>query len=275
MTMAYMYETIIIGATHEGLTLAEMLASPDRKIAVISSNFIYKTSSHKLENVQLVQATGIFLSYNHGLFDLSTMTGSLKGHFCSPRLVLATGTKPIKTSLKNLNICYKPEDIVGKHKTKPAIVYGTTEEAAKYALDLSNRFGYLYFCTQGLELPCSKKLQKKVNETANIVHLPSCIVTGCKNNKEGQLSEVTLDAYATIKSSALVFALGRIPDFPNFTRKFIGQTSEGFADVTSQNESKLVPKFYAIGKLCAKTTKKDLNRLAVLIKSDIGGLENA
>lgn len=273
--MAYIYDTIILGATPEGLMLAEMLASKNLKIAVISSNFIYQTPKYKLENVELIKATGIFLAYNRGFFELSTMTGPLKGHFYSQHFVLATGTKPNKASLKNLNIGYKPADIIGKHKTKPAVIYGITEEAAKYALDLAKRFGYLYLCTPSVELPCSKKIQKKINETANIVHLPGCTITSCKNNKEGQLAEVTLDTYATIKASALIFDLGRAPDFPSFTRRYVGQTQEGFADVTLQNESKLVPKFYVIGKLCLKFTKKDLTRLAMYIESDVGGLKDA
>jgi thioredoxin reductase len=268
--MEAIYDVIIVGATPEGIELAKKLSVTNKKIIIISSKF-YTTID--CENVSQLEAEVVFLSYIRGLIGANVIQENSKGIIYGTNLVLATGTKPIKTSLRNSNIRYKALDIPGKHKSEPAVIYGNNEEAASYALDLAKRFCYVYFCTKDFELNCSKRLQKKINETANIVHLPGCNIMSCKNDKDGKLAEVTLDTYATITTSALVCALGRTPDIPTFARKFIGVAEDGFVEIKDFNESKLVPGVYAVGDLCRTKAKKDLTKLATHLIN--GGQKNA
>jgi thioredoxin reductase len=271
--MVSIYDVIIVGATPEGIELAKKLADTSKKVIIISSKF-YTDFEFEFDNLSKLEAEAVFLSYTRGLIGVNVLQGDTKGIIYGTNLVLATGTKPIKASLKNANIRYKALDILGKHKSEPVVVYGNNEEAGLYALDLAKRFCYVYFCTKDFELNCSKRLQKKINETANIVHLPGCSIISCKNDKDGKLAEITLDTYATITTTALVFALGRIPDMPSFARRFIDTGEDGFADVKEFNESKLVPGIYAIGNLCRNNTKKDITKLATHLITK-GGQDNA
>lgn len=255
--MSRIYKNIIVGATPDGLLLAEELANDT---IVVSSNFIY--GKKQISGVEYCDAEAVYLQYSHGLFILTTICGALKGTICGINLILATGTKPIKSTLKNQNICYKALDFAGRHKAEPVVIYGNTDDAVNYALNLSKRFGYVYLCTKELNLACKDRLNKKLNSTANILHLPGCCIMSCKNDKEGRLAEVTLDTYATIKSSRLLCALGRVPDIPAFSRNYIKLDQDGFLETKQLNESTLVPNLYAIGALCAKCTKRDIKKLA-------------
>jgi len=263
--MAHIYETIIIGATPEGLDLAEQLSGEGRKTIIISSHFRYRTSKHKLEGVEQLEATAVFLSFSHGLFGVNVETTTSKGAVFGCNVVFATGTKPIKSSLKNSNIVYKAIDLIGKHKSEPVVIYGNNDTAVSYALDLAKRYCYVYLCTPDFELGNNKRLAKKINETANIVHLQGCNITGCKNDKEGKLVEVSLDTYTNITTKALVVALDRSPDIPSWTKRYLSVLPNGIADVTVNCESTLVPGVYAIGALSDKSAKKDIKKLATTL----------
>ena len=258
------YKNIIIGASEEGIALASSLAGAGRETVMISSN--YPKDFQVIEGVEFVEAEVIYLQYSHGLFILSTLSGEVKGTISGLNIILATGTKAVKTSFKNQNICYKSSDLPGRHKSEAVVVYGNNDDAATYALDLSKRFYYVYLCTKEFELACKPKLIKKIGETANIVHLPGCSILSCKNDKNGKLSEVTLDTYATIKSSGLLFALGKLPDIPIFVKRFIKLTDQGFIEVKDFNESTNVPGIFAIGGLCESFTKRDIQKLAEFLK---------
>ena len=263
--MAHIYETIIIGATPEGLDLAEQLSGEGRKTIIISSHFRYRTSRHKLNGIELLEATAVFLSFSHGLFGVNVETTTSKGAIFGCNVVFATGTKPIKSSLKNQNIVYKAIDLIGKHKSEPVVIYGNNDTAVSYALDLAKRYCYVYLCTPDFELGNNKRQVKKINETANIVHLQGCNITGCKNDKEGKLVEVSLDTYTNITTKALVVALGRNPDIPTWTKRYLSVLPNGLADVTANCESTLVPGVYAIGAISGKTAKKDIKKLAITL----------
>jgi thioredoxin reductase len=260
--MTQAYDVIIIGATPEGLALAERLVAANLSVGLLSSNFVYKTTKHKLDSVTCIEGTAVLLSYSHGLLGVNFTTTSGNSAIFGYNVVLATGDKPVKASFRNTNVLYKAVDIVAKHKAASAVVYGNTDQAAGYALDLAKKFGYVYHCTKEFNLLCNTKLKKKLNETPNIVHLPSCNVLSCKNDKNGKLAGITLDTYATINTSTLVFAIGRTPDMPAFTKRYILTDSTGYAVVSPNNESLLVPGVYAIGSLCKTFTNKDLKHVA-------------
>jgi thioredoxin reductase len=260
--MTQAYDVIIIGATPAGIALAEKLGAAGLLVNLLSSNFIYKTSKHKLDNVTCTQGTAVLLSYSYGLLGVNFTTQTGNSAVFGYNIVLATGDKPIKATLRNSNILYKAIDAHEKQKAASAVVYGNTDAAATYALELSKKFGYVYHCTKDFDLLCNTKLKKKLNDTPNIVHLPSCTVLSCKNDKNGKLTNLTLDTYATINTSTLVFATGRLPDVPAFSKRYILTDSEGFAVVDANGESSQVPGVYAIGSLCKTFTNKDLKHVA-------------
>lgn len=262
--MSHIYETIIIGATPQGLALAEQLASPKRNVALISRNFSYKTKKQTLANIDTVEGQAIFLSFSHGLFGVSLKDG---GSIFGCNIVFATGTVPKTINLKGNGIYYKAIDVIGKHKSRQAVVYGDTELAVKYAIELAKQFCYVYLCTPGFDLNCSKKLVRKLNDTANIAHLPGCNIKTCKRDlKTYSLVEVTLDTYDTIKASALVVDVGRTPDLPAFADRFINRDEDGYA-IVSNLESTKVPGVFAVGDLTRKCTKKDLQQLCERLKA--------
>lgn len=260
--MTQAFDVIIIGATPHGLALAERLSAAGLSVNLLSSNFIYKTPKYKIDAVTCTQGTAVFLSYSAGLLGVNYTTTLGNYSIFGYNIVLATGDKPIKSTLRNTNILYKAIDAPDKQKTASAVVYGNTDTAAEYALDLAKRFGYVYHCTKEFLLHCNPKIIKKLNETPNIVHLPSCNILSCRNDRDGKLTSIMLDTYATINTSTLIYATGRTPDMPTFTKRYIFTDSEGYAATNLNNESLLVPGIYAIGGLCKTFTNKDLKRVA-------------
>ena len=85
--------------------------------------------------------------------------------------------------------------------------------------------------------------------------MPNCNIISCKNNKEGDLVEVQLDTYSSIKCMALVMSLGRIPENAGFLKRILTLDSEGYIVTKEFNETTRVPNVYAIGG-CAKNGVK-------------------
>lgn len=264
-----MYETIIIGAEPAGLALAEALAKEGLQVAIASSNFIYN-KNYNLSGVDLIENTVLFLSFSHGLFGLTLADRS---SIFGQSVVFATGTKPLKSNLKNSNISYKVQDILIKDKNAPVVVFGDNDQAVSSALELAKQFRYVYLCTNSFEFNCSKRLVNKLADVPNIVHLPGCNITSCKNDKEGKLVEVSLDTYTSIKTTALLLSLGRIPDVPAFAKRFLAVDENGYA-ITSNNESTKVPLVFALGGVLKKSTKKDISRVAQKLSAYFKGGNN-
>jgi thioredoxin reductase len=171
--------------------------------------------------------------------------------------VVAVGTKPIKSNLKNSNIRYNLNDLKAS-KTNPAVVVGNNTLAATYALAMAKKFKYVYLCSNTVELDCEAKYLKKLENTANIVHLPNCNIISCKNDKEGNLTEVQLDTYSTIRCTTLVMSLGRTPDNSGLSKRMLEIDSDGYIITKEFNQTTVVPNIYAIG-TCAQNGAK--NRL--------------
>jgi thioredoxin reductase len=127
------------------------------------------------------------------------------------------------------------------------VVAGNNNLAVTYALTLSKKFKYVYLCSSTIELECDAKYLKKLENTANIVHLPGCNVVGCKNDHEGKLTEVQLDTYSSIRCSALVMSLGRTPDSSGLSKRMIETDADGYIVTKSFNTTTIVPSIYAIG----------------------------
>lgn len=255
-----LFDIIVLGASESGISLCEQIKAkaPEKKIALISKHFKFVKTSNKLLDTKLIEGESVLSSYNHGLVILTLKDRRL---VVGKNLVIATGGKPIKAgkdTFKNINICYKPADITINPKNKPAVVYGNNEDAVLYSLTLAKKFKYVYLCSSVFNLECSAKTLKKLNEVANIVHLPNCHVASCKNDKEGKLCEITLDTYETIKCSALVFALGRLPDISGISLKMIELEQDKYIKINNMHQTTLVPNIYAIGECTKHNTKRSI-----------------
>ncbi len=256
-----LFDIVILGASTDGIALAEYIKAKksDMKVAIVSKHFNFVKNTDKLLDTKLIQEESIFSSFNHGLIILTLKSGKL---VVGKNLVIATGGSPIKSTTdkfkNNKNICYSPRDIMINPKNKPAVVYGNSSDAVNFALALSKKFKYVYLCSSTFELNCDARLIKKLNDTANIVHLPNCNITSSKNNKEGKLIEITLDTYDTINCSALILALGRKPCVSGVDPKIIEVDSDGYIKINTQHQTTRVPNIYAIGECTKHHTKRSI-----------------
>ena len=260
MSQNKIYDVAVIGATAEGAYLCECLKSKanDLEIALISKVFDIG-GKIDLTGVDLINEEAVFSSYNHGLIGFTLKSKAVV--FCRTA-VIATGTKPMRSAFKSNGIYYKASDIKSPSKTRQAVVYGNGKDAAEYALAISKKFKYVYLCTSAISVECPKRLSAKLDATANVVTLPGCNVVGVKNDKEGNLTEVTLDTYETIHCSALVFALGRRPDVSGISKKMIELDEVGYAITKGCNETTKVPGIYAIGACARHNTKQSITGVA-------------
>ena len=253
-----LFDVVILGASAEGIALAEYLKAkaPEKRVAIVSKHFNFVKPTNKLLDTELIAGESVFSSFNHGLVVLTLKSKKL---VVGKNLVLATGAAPVKSHvLKNANICYNPRDIKIQPKNKPAVVFGNTADAVNYALTMAKKFKYVYLCSRVFDLKCEAKLLKKLNETANILHLPNCEVVSCKNDKEGNLCEVSLDTYDTIKCSALVLALGRLPDVNGVSTNMIELDADKYVKINTQHQTTIVANIYAIGECTRHNTKRSI-----------------
>jgi thioredoxin reductase len=255
MSTNQLYDIIVIGASEDGIKFCKQILDKtvDVKIALVSRSFNYPLDFTDLD---IINKEVIFSSYNRGLIGLTLADKSTL--FCK-NIIIATGTKPVRSSLKNCNIQYNLNKVVPS-KSSPAVVFGNDDLAASYAIALSKKFKYVYLCTNILELSCSSKYIKKIENIANIVHLPNCNIIGCKNDKEGKLVEVQLDTYSSIRCTALIMSLGRTPDNPGLSKRMIETDSEGYIKIHPTNETTIIPTIYAIGS-CVKDSKTKLTTI--------------
>ena len=248
--MSQLYDVIVIGASEEGISFCEQLLAKTTglQVALVSRNF-----NRPVDIAGLTKIPGevIFSTYNRGMIGLTLHD---RTQVFGVNVVIAVGTKPVKSNLKNTNIHYNLLNIKAS-KTTPAVVAGNNNLAVSYALALAKKFKYVYLCSNSVELNCDAKYIKKLENVANIVHLPNCNVLGCKNDKDGKLVEVQLDTYSSIRCSVLVMSLGRIPDNPGLSKRMIEVDSNGYVVTKGFNVTTIVPNIYAIG-TCTKSGTK-------------------
>lgn len=253
------YDVIVIGASEEGINFCSQLLDKTvgLKVALVSRSFNRPVD---IAGITKINKEVVFSSYTRGLLGLTLAD---RTQIFGLNIVVAVGTKPIKSNLKNCNIRYNLNGLKAS-KSTPAVVVGNDNLAATYALSLAKKFKYVYLCSNTVDLDCEAKYLKKIENTANIVHLPNCNVISCKNDKEGNLTEVQLDTYSSIRCTALIMSLGRTPDNSGLSKRMIEVDSEGYIKTKEFNATTVVPKIYAIG-TCARSTAK--NRLLPVINN--------
>ena len=251
--MNQLYDVIIIGASDEGISFCKHLLANTTgvKVALVSRNF---NRPVEIEGLIKINKEVIFSSYNQGLIGLTLAD---RTQIFGINVVIAVGTKPIKSNLKNNNIRYNITDLKAA-KNSPAVVVGNDNLAVDFAITMSKKFKYVYLCSNTIELECDNKHLKKLENIANIVHLPNCNVISCKNDKNGNLTEVQLDSYSSIRCSTLVMSLGRTPDNSGLSKRMIEVDSNGYIITKEFNVTTVVPKIYAIGTCTRSSTKNRL-----------------
>lgn len=244
-----LYDVIVVGASAEGLAALDGIRTraANCKTLLISKDASARSGSY--------EGTVVYTSYLRGFIGVTTQD---KETFWCKSLIIATGSKPKqrKCPIKCRGVSFNVSGLTKATKKLPAVVCGDGELAARYALEVSKYFKYVYLCTSGMELNCSRKTALKLNETANIAHLPNCSVVSGKANKQDELIEVTLDTYSAVKCSALFIAAERVPEVPGFDKKML-KLNEFGAIMTkpANNETTVVPNIYAVGECCDHNTK--------------------
>ena len=88
--------------------------------------------------------------------------------------------------------------------------------------------------------------------------MPNCHISSCKNDKDGKLAEITLDTYETIRCSALVVALGRLPDASGVGIRMIELDQDKYIKINSLHQTTVVPTIYANDKCTRHNTKRSI-----------------
>jgi thioredoxin reductase len=250
MSTNQLYDVIVIGASEEGINFCEQILAKTvgLRVALVSRSFDRPV---EIEGLTKINKEVIFSSYNNRLLGLTLAD---RTQIFGLNIIVAVGTKPVKSNLKNCNIRYNLNGLKAS-KSTAAVVVGKDDLAAKYALSISKKFKYIYLCSDSVELECEAKYIKKLENTANIVHLPNCNVIGCKNDKDGNLTEVQLDTYSSIRCSTLIMSLGRAPDNSGLSKRMIETDTDGHIITKEFNVTTVIPSIYAIG-ACTKNSSK-------------------
>jgi thioredoxin reductase len=260
--MNQLYDVVVIGASDEGISFCEQLLA---KTVGVKVALVSRTFNKQIEIEGLTKITGevIFSSYNCGMIGLTLADRS---QVFGVTIVVAVGTKPVRSTLKNTNIKYNLTDIKAS-KSAPAVVVGNDNLAVSHALTMAKKFKYVYLCSGTMELECDSKYLKKLENVANIVHLPNCNVIGCKNDQDGNLAEVQLDTYSSVRCVAIVMSLGRVPDNCGLAKRMIEVDTDGYIITKKFNMTTLVSNIYAIGTCTKNSTARLLPIINHLIET--------
>lgn len=257
-------DVIIIGASKEGISTAVQLAKKDSNIniVIVSKNFNKWTSKYpQFPNIHRIEQEAFYTTFNRGLYGIY-LKDNTKLFSCN--LIIATETKMAPLKVKNKTLSEVYNKITDAPKLGPeaqAIVIGHDAAAVKLAIAAAKKYMYVYLCAESLKLSCKEELKEKFSKVKNIALLPGCKITNFSTDKEGNLKDITLDTYATIRCNA-VFMLGKSePDLSYISTKFIS-LDENKAIITGDlNNSIKIPGIYAVGGCNANYKKAALSKM--------------
>lgn len=251
-----LFDVIVIGASTDGIALCEYLVSkkPDIKTLLVAENTNSILQKHKLGNTIIVNDKVIYSSYNHGVIGLNLTSGD---QVYATNVVIATGTKPKKVSLDTPNIYYKTTTCDICSKSKQAVVVGDKLRAVSAAIWASKKFRYVYLCSKVFNLKAPDKDLEKLAACENVVHLPNCSILEVKNDRRGNLEEITLDTYSTIKCNAIFVISDRLPDVPQLDPRMI-ELEDGYVKIDHQGQTTRIPKIFALGGCTKYKSKRNI-----------------
>ena len=254
------FDVIIVGASFEGIALCEYLQEklPHLEIALVSSNFTNCKPRQTLEGIEKVEKSVIYSSYNHNLIGL-TLSDETK--IFGLNVVIATGSKPTPLNINSPGVYYKTVGVKRATKSHQAVVVGRSTQAINAACWAAKKFKYVYFCTPTFTLDASKADIQKLNAIENIVHLPNCRIMSYRKDRRGNLCEVTLDTYDTIRCNAIIAITDRKPDVPRMHPQMLETDSEGYVVVNHLGETTKIPKIFAVGACTRYNSKRNITVL--------------
>lgn len=257
-------DVIIIGASKEGIETAVQLAkkAPNINIVLISKNFKkWSTKYPQLPNIYKIEQEAFYTSFNRGLYGVY-LKDNTKLFSCN--LIVASGTKMVPLKVKNKPAVEVYSDIVNVpkiQKDSQAVVIGQDDTAVKLAIAASKKYLYVYLCSETLKLECSEKLKEKFSKIKNIALLPSCKITNYSLDRDGNLKDITLDTYATIRCDVIFMHGSKEPDFYYLSNKFVSINENKAIIVGDYNNSIKLPGIYAVGDCSADYRKAAINKM--------------
>ena len=251
-----LFDVIVIGASTDGLALCDYLnaKNPDIKVLLVARNIGPIPNRFKLINTILITDEVIYSTYNHGVIGLNLKSGD---QIFATNVVIATGTKPKKLSFNTPNIYYRTTTCDVCSKSSQAVVVGDKLRAVDAAIWASKKFRYVYLCSKVFNLKAPNEDLKELAACENVVHLPNCSIIDVKNNKYGELEEVTLDTYSTIKCNAILVISDRLPDVPQLDPQMI-DVEDGFIKIDHQGQTTKIPKIFALGGCTKYKSKRNI-----------------
>lgn len=251
-----LFDVIVIGASTDGVALCDYLVSkkPDINILLVAKNLDNIPVRFKLDNVVKVKDEVIYSTYNHGVIGLNLKSGD---QIFATNIVIATGTKPKKVNFDTPNVYYRTSACDICSKSKQAVIIGDKLRAVSAAIWASKKFRYVYLCSKVFNLKAPEKDLQNLAACENVVHLPNCSIIEVKNNKYGELEEVTLDTYSTIRCNAIFVISDRLPDVPQFNPQML-ELEDGFIKIDHQGQTTLIPKIYALGGCTKYKSKRNI-----------------
>lgn len=261
-------DVIIIGASKEGINTAIQLAKKNLKIniVIISKDFKKWTSKYpQFPNIYKIEQEAVYINFNRGLYGVFLQDNS---KLFSCNLIIATETKMSPLKVKNKIITEVYNKITDAPKPTPesqAVVIGQDDAAVKLAIAAAKKYLYVYLCAETLKLLCNKDLKEKFSKVKNIALLPSCKIINSSTDKEGNLKDITLDTYATIRCN-VIFMIGQNePDIAYIPTKFVSLDDSKAIITDEYNNSVKIPGIYAVGKCNANYKKSMVSKMCDMI----------
>ena len=268
--MNYLVDVIIIGDSTVGHELLDILATskPTTKFAFISQTF-KKTTTHDYVNVKYFKREVVYTSFRHRLFSCFFEN---KDCVYGTHLIIASGVnyEPFTIDNETITGVFNTTDDISKAaKDQPAVVVYNKASDAKFALEVASKYKQVYLCSEKADITgdLTKTVAKKLADTENIAVLPNARLKKAIF-ENGILQKIELDNYSVINCSAIFVKTNTTPSIDFIPKKLIPRDEQGYLAVTSNAESSLVPKCFAVGNCIQKYTKAMGNKLVESILKD-------
>ena len=265
-------DVIIIGASKEGIETAVQLAkkAPNINIVLVSKNFKKWSSKYsQFSNIYKIEQEVFYTTFNRGLYGIY-LKDNTKLFSCN--LIIASGLKSTPLKIKNkpaievyANVCDAPKI----QNDFQAVVIGQDDKAVKLALDVAKKYMYVYLCAETIKLDCSEKLKEKFSKVKNIALLPGCKIINYSLDKDGNLKDITLDTYATVRCNNIFMQGNREPDLYYISNKFISLNENKAIIVGDYNNSLKLPGIYVVGNCSADYKKSAVPKMCEQIINNL------
>jgi thioredoxin reductase len=256
-------DIIIVGDSLSGHAILDKLAAskPTIKLAFISKTFKSFTT-HDYLNVEYFRGEVVFTDYKNRLYCCYLKDGS---RIYGTHLIIASGEvcQPLTLNNKLVPCVFNNADDIPKTaKSQPAIVIGSQNSDAKFALEVAKKYKQVYLCVEGLTLKdLTPANAKKLDKAENLIVVPNTTLLKVVS-KDGILQKVELSNYTTLNCSAIYTKDGAKPEVAFVSEMLIQKDELGYLVTAENAESTLVPKCFAVGN-CAKKYTKIMEQLLV------------